>query len=274
MRKSRPRARPALGLTGLLGALGAAWAGPAGAAIVDFDDLTGKGGPFSGVCEASFQVDDEYLALGVQLSSNDPAVCVIAPGAGAPSPPNVGSGITSGNIDFSAPVIASFFDGGTPAAVGLVTLTLTPSSSSGTTVEAYDVNGLLLGSSGMTGPGTHTLYFPRRIHAARVDNGSFAVDDITFVDPVEPEYVPALGPLGLGILVALLAGLGAPRLGFGVRASTAGASDWALRPPGMRRQRLEPTGFSRESTPSWRLRSSLRGRPRSVWFRSSSDSPI
>lgn len=172
---------------------------------VDFDDRAGKPGPFSGACPAENQVHDEYLGLGVRFESNDAAVCVLEPGAGAPSPPNVATGVTGGNIDFSAPVVASFHLGGVPETVTSVSVTLTSSSSSTTTVEAYDLNGVLLGSSGFTGPGTHIVAFNKKIHSVRVDNGAFAFDDFTFSDPAAPP-VPALSPFAGFLLTLLLAG--------------------------------------------------------------------
>lgn len=205
---SRPfRWRRALGWAGLLLALAPA----APARQVDFDDRAGKGGPFTGPCEAAFQVDDEYAGLGVHFASGDPAVCVIAPG-NAPSPPNVVAGVSGGDIDFAAPVVITFFDGATPAAVAVASLALTDSSSSTVTVEAYDVDGVLLGGSGKAGGGTHVLVFPRFIHSLRVAGGFFALDDLEFSAPGPPAEVPVLPGIALAVLAALLLGAGARAL--------------------------------------------------------------
>jgi len=189
----------ALAIGSLIWALG--FGSAAGAVGIDFDNLTGRGGPFFGECESQFRVDDEYDGLGVTFESNDTAVCVIAPG-NAVSPPNVVTGITAGDIDFSAPVIAKFFDGVDPGAVALVTLHLT--SGSLADVEALDENGVLLGDSGKTGEGVHTLAFPKLIHEVRVSNGTFAFDEFSFSPIGPPAAVPALGSgawLGLALLL-------------------------------------------------------------------------
>ena len=182
---------------------------PGGAGTIDFDDRAGKAGPFSGACGASFEVDDEYLPLGVVFSSNDPAVCVIAP-ANAVSPPNVVTGLTSGDIDFQAPLEARFFDGATPVAVSVVVLELTSGSQAG--VEAYDENGVFLGDSGVPGEGTHSLSFPRRIHTVRISGGVFSLDDFSFSPPGTPATIPALPAMGAIALVALLLACGAAAL--------------------------------------------------------------
>lgn len=190
----------------VLAACWLAFALPGAAATVDFDDRAGRAGPFSGACGASFEVDDEYLALGVVFSSNDPAVCVIDPG-NAVSPPNVVAGITSGDIDFLAPLEARFYDGATPVAVSAVTLELTSGSQAG--VEAYDENGAFLGDSGKTGAGTHVLSFPRLIHTVRISGGAYSLDDFSFSPPGPPETIPALPVAAALLLFALTAGAGA-----------------------------------------------------------------
>jgi hypothetical protein len=196
-----------------------AFAFPVAAGTVDFDDRVGKGGPFSGACGASFEVDDEYLPLGVVFSSNDPAICVIAPG-NAVSPPNVATGITSGDIDFLAPLEAAFFDGATPVAVSAVTLELTSGSQAG--VEAYDQNGAFLGDSGKTGEGLHVLSFPRLIHKVRISGGAYSLDDFSFSPPGTPETIPALPVAGALLLFALTAGAGALALRRVPRCAPAG----------------------------------------------------
>lgn len=182
---------------------------PGAAATVDFDDRAGRGGPFSGPCGSTFEVDDEYLPLGVVFSSNDPAICVLAPG-NAVSPPNAVTGLTSGDIDFTAPLEARFYDGATPAAVSVVILELTSGSSA--TVEAYDEGGAFLGDSGHIGDGTHVLSFPRLIHRVLISNGAYGMDDFSFSPPGPPETIPALPVVGVLVLAALTLATGAMAL--------------------------------------------------------------
>ena len=154
-------------------------------------------------------MDDEYQTLGVFFESNDPTICVLEV-ANAVSPPNAVTGMTGGDIDFTAPLVASFFDGGGPAAVAVVTLRLTPGS--GATAEAYDVGGVLLGDSGKVGEGIHRLSFPRLIHSVRITGGSYGMDDFSFTPPGPPVAVPALPVLAYGAVGVLLGAAGVRRL--------------------------------------------------------------
>lgn len=189
----------------------AAWlcAANAAAVTVDFDDRAGHPGPFT-ACAAQYQVDDEYAALGVHFASTDPAVCVLAP-SNPPSAPNVVTGIASGNIDFSAPVTAAFFAGEEPVVFAYVSVVLSGSSSPSARLEAYDVDGVLLGSSKTAGPGTHWVYFPQHIHSVRIAGGAFAMDDFTFSNR-PPAPIPVLPPAASFALGLALAGAGARAL--------------------------------------------------------------
>jgi len=179
------------------------------AETVNFDDRAGKPGPFSGPCAAQFQIDDEYAGQGIHFASTSPAVCVIAPGNPVSSP-NVVTGISGGNIDFAAPIIATFFDGANPTTVFSLSLVLTSSSSSSASVRVFDSNGALLGSS--TGPGPHS-FVSSRIHSVTIDSGFVAADDFSF--STEPVAVPGLSLAAGALLSALVAAVGRARLRSG-----------------------------------------------------------
>jgi hypothetical protein len=163
----------------------AGWAGaPAAGAVItliNFDDRPGQPPPFTAgtPVPAQYLVNNQYSALGVLFDSGGGGVVVSAP-SNPVSPPNTVAATATGPvISYVDPVTAVFQVGATPAVVDSVSITLTNSSST-SFLDAFDINGALLGTSSGGASATLTTLFPGQIHSSRIRQGPMAFDNFTF----------------------------------------------------------------------------------------------
>jgi hypothetical protein len=137
---------------------------PAAAVTIDSDSISGmNNSPGSAVPLAS-QLSNQYLAsIGVSFASESAFVAVIVhdspPGCGLPggcptvSPPNIIGGVKSdGTMNYGTLIRISFFDPSNPAANGITDFVkirgeMVPEAGASATIEAFDVNGVSLGTS-------------------------------------------------------------------------------------------------------------------------------
>ena len=177
-------------------------AAPARAQVtINFDDRPGLTGSFEEgrPVPPQFVIDDEYAALGVRFTSAGGGVALCA-GSNPVSPPNTVTATGPGPvISYSHPVFATFHFGDTPGVVDRVSLTFT-SSTQPSALDAFDVNGALLGSATGGASATLTLTFEDRIHRVQVRQGPMAFDNFTFAGlqaVPEPSCSAALAALTL-----------------------------------------------------------------------------
>ena len=162
--------------------------------VVDFDEHPGQSGTFFGgqPVRPVAIVDSQYLFLGVLFDSGGGGL-VRAAGSNPVSPPNVVASTEPGPVvSYSVPSDSSFWFGDWPAVVDYVQLTLTDSTSP-STLEAFDFNGNLLGTSSGGASATLRVDAPGAIHFARVQQGPMAFDDFTF-DGLQPIAALAVTP--------------------------------------------------------------------------------
>ena len=177
--------------------------------LINFDDRVGRPPPYGqgDPAEPQYLIDDEYLSRGVLFQSGGGGLLVSAP-SNPVSSPNVVSGTEAGPAgriqSYQVPITAEFFINGLPGFVDFVSLDLT-SSTSLSTLSAYDQNGALLVSDSGAGPDTLLVRFTGHIHSVALTGGPFAFDNFTFdglVAVPEPS-VTALAASGAGVLVFL-----------------------------------------------------------------------
>lgn len=151
--------------------------------VIDFDDLPGSSGPFSDGTPVldQFLIDDEYAALGVRFDSGGGGLSLSAPSNPVSAPNSVGATQAGPALSYAEPVEATFELLGGAAIVDSVSLTLTNSSSS-STLEAYDLNSLLLGVDVGAASATLTVNFPGLIHRVVLRQGPMAFDDFSFTN--------------------------------------------------------------------------------------------
>jgi hypothetical protein len=158
--------------------------------VIDFDNLAGMSPPFGQGAPVApqFLITNQYLPQGVLFNSAGGGVAICA--AGNPvSAPNTATATTAGpGLSYIDSASASFWCNNIPAHVDTVSITLS-SSSSFSTLEAYDLGGNLLGSSSGAASSQITVNFPGQIYSVVILQGPMAFDDFTF----SPQ--PACGPL-------------------------------------------------------------------------------
>lgn len=182
-------------LFGVAAAVGAGQS-HAGTITIDFDDRDGMPVPYSVGMPIPYEfiVTDAYSSLGVVFSSAGDGISLSASNNPI-SFPNVATPTGPGPvIDFHQPVEASFWVGSDPAVVDSVSLTLT-STSSPTTLLAFNTAGGLLGTTTGRSLEVMEIEFPGAIHSVRITEGPFAFDDFSFSGLV-PE------PTSLALVVA------------------------------------------------------------------------
>jgi len=179
---------------------GAAW-------ILSRAETVGQGRVVLEINEGTAIRNYEYLSRGVLFQSGGGGLLVSAP-SNPVSSPNVVSGTEAGPAgriqSYQVPITAEFFINGLPGFVDFVSLDLT-SSTSLSTLSAYDQNGALLVSDSGAGPDTLLVRFTGHIHSVALTGGPFAFDNFTFdglVAVPEPS-VTALAASGAGVLVFL-----------------------------------------------------------------------
>jgi hypothetical protein len=182
-------------------------AAPARALVtINFDDQPGMPPPFEEgrPVPAQFLIDDEYAAFGVLFTSAGGGIARSAP-SNAVSPPNTAAATGPGPVlSYSHPVFATFQLGDTPAVADHVSLALT-NSSQPSALDAFDVNGALLGTAMGGASATLSLTFEDRIHSIRIRQGPMAFDNFTF-DGLQAVPEPGACTAALGAVLAMLMG--------------------------------------------------------------------
>jgi hypothetical protein len=162
--------------------------------VIDFDDATGQLPPFSTgqPVRPAAMIDGQYLPLGVLFDSGGGGLarCVASNPVSVPN--TVASTQPGPVISYTVPSDSSFWLGDHPAVVDYVQLTLSDTSSS-STLEAFDFQGNLLGTSSGGASATLRVDAPGEIHFARVQQGPMAFDDFTF-DGLQPITALAVTP--------------------------------------------------------------------------------
>jgi hypothetical protein len=150
--------------------------------VIDFDNILATCPP-NGQVAPGCLVHDEYLAQGVRFDSAGGGVGIGA-SSNPVSPPHVATATTLIGgfpyMSFVDTVQATFWVNSTiPSTVDYVSITLS-NSSSNSTLEAFDLAGLSLGSSSGGASATLTVTFPGQIHSVVIHQGPMAFDDFTF----------------------------------------------------------------------------------------------
>jgi hypothetical protein len=189
-------------LPGLTLVVGLALGAPAHAqlTVLTFEDIPGMPNGSGQPIPAASRLADQYLgASGVRFSSGSSFVAVVTHGANTPSGTRViGGSTTGGALTYSNafPIVATFLDpaGTLRATVSTVSVRGDLSAVAGTkTLEAFDVNGTLIGTQTLQDSNTAplTITVPG-IHRVRMysSSGTVGFDDLTFDRPT----VVACGP--------------------------------------------------------------------------------
>lgn len=156
------------------------WAAPpAKADTVTFDSLSAMASASSGTAvPASARLSDQLLGLGVRFSSSADYVAVLNLGSGhATSGTNGIGGVNSnGQLSYGSPVRVSFFlpsDPSMPAVTDFVSIRGDLRPAPGTiTLQAFDINGNLLGSVTQQDTGARRSACPSRGHTPSASHSS------------------------------------------------------------------------------------------------------
>jgi len=183
-RPGDPRARtiPCAGFARLLVVALPCTASVCGAqTVIDFDSMQGQSPP-GGPVAPQFLVHDQFLSLGVRFDSAGGGIAVNAPGNPV-SPPNTCTAtmINGGGpyVSYTDDVTATFWVGSTAAVVDYVSVALS-NSTSPSSLEAFDSNGVSLGASNGGASAVLLVSFPGQIHTVVIHQGPMAFDDFTF----------------------------------------------------------------------------------------------
>ena len=179
--------------------------GSGNAVIIHFDDMAGMQGPFydGQPISPQYMVDDEYLSQGVRFDSGGGGIRVARAG-NAVSRPNLVSGTAMGPhkgpiSDYDAHVYASFWVDGAPALVDRVGLTVSNFNGAGV-LEAYSLDGALLGTIDSQGSPRLDLNFPGQIHSVTFIPNHAAFDNFTFEGLNKVPVPAAFWLLGSGLI--------------------------------------------------------------------------
>lgn len=160
--------------------------------IINFDDrpgmmtFLGEGTPVP----PEFLIDDEYLAQGVRFNSGGGGLALAASSNPVSMPNTVNATRPGPVVSYLADCEATFWVGLEPGRVDSVSITLTSTSSS-SSLLAFDPNGTLLGQSSGAASATLSVTFPGQIHRVVIQQGPMAFDNFTFEG-----LVPAPSSLG------------------------------------------------------------------------------
>lgn len=183
--------------------------------VIDFDDQPGWK-PGTGFIEGipvrpGALVTTEYLSSGVLFDAPGGGLARSAP-SNPVSAPNTVAATTPGHLlTYLIPADASFWFGDAPATVDYVQLTLTGSSSL-STLEVFDFQGTLLGTSSGGASAMLRVDAPGAIHSARIQQGPMAFDDFIFdgLTPIGAFAVSAPQPGRTGALNTIVVTGAAP----------------------------------------------------------------
>ena len=169
-----------------------------GQVVIDFDDARGQPTPHAAGSPVGLDrlIDIEYHFLGVIFDSAGGGVGRSAP-SNPVSPPNVVSATAYGPVwSYTDPVTATFWKGDRPGVVDYVQTTLT-SSSSTSTLLAFDENGMLVARDTGGARATLRVAAAGQIRSVRIEQGPMAFDNFTFETPSAVAGL-ALSPLWPG----------------------------------------------------------------------------
>lgn len=148
--------------------------------LIRFDDVPGKEPPFTYVTLSPLHViNDEYAPLGVRFDSAGGGLACLAPSNPVSLPNSVAATSPGPMTSYADPIMATFEIGGSPAVVDYVQLTLSDSSSR-STLEAFDINGVTIGSSTGGASANLRVEAPGSIHSIVLQQGPFGFDDFIF----------------------------------------------------------------------------------------------
>ncbi|MGB5259534.1 MAG: VPLPA-CTERM sorting domain-containing protein [Gammaproteobacteria bacterium] len=183
------------------------------ASFIDFESISGITGmtniPGSAVPLASQLSNQLQSSTGATFSSDSLYVAVVNLGTGTTSPSlGIGGVNTAGQLNYGVPIVVTFTDPNDaliPATTDYVSIRgdTVPASGSAT-LEAFDVNGALLGSTSandIAGGLTLTLSIAG-IHSIRLSEtvADIAFDDLTFNDVAPIPLPAAIWLFGSGLL--------------------------------------------------------------------------
>ena len=183
------------------------------ASFIDFESINGVTGmtniPGSTVPVASQLSNQLQSSTGATFGSDSSYVAVVNLGAGTTSPSlGIGGVNSSGQLNYGVPIVVTFTDPNNdliPATTDFVSIRgdTVPASGSAT-LEAFGVNGALLGSTSandIAGGLTLTLSIAG-IHSIRLSEtvADIAFDDLTFNDVTPIPLPAALWLFGTGLL--------------------------------------------------------------------------
>lgn len=152
------------------------------ATTIDFDDIVGMAAGSSRAGQVilpEFMVDDEYLSLGVLFYTEGGGLRVTRAGNSI-SYPNLVAGTARGaRLDYNAMVRASFWVDDVPGLVDMAGLTISNFDGAGK-LEAYTLDGELLGAVFDKGVSILSLTYPGQIHSVVFKPTHAVFDNFTF----------------------------------------------------------------------------------------------
>jgi len=177
---------------------------PAQADTINFESVPGlTPGPAGGVVPVSARLSNQLASQGVLFNSASGVgyVALVSIGAQATSPPNVISGVNAANVVNFSPFLVNFVVPSNPSMAGVTDFVSIRGDLAGTgrpiTLEAFGINGNLLGSTTQPDSGGATLSLSvAGINSIRVTPSQFNVvfDDLMFNTPIAAGTTPTTPP--------------------------------------------------------------------------------